>query len=320
MEYLKRILNIDAHVVKSDIMHKMPKFISNRYNIEKVRLNNIYAFFAYPRNALDTIDSVQKHIRCIQKEEMLPVVLILEKLTAYQKDYLLKANLPFIVDERQIYLPFMAIYLQARNDADSFTTDTLLPSAQVLLLYFIYGGYQCLRIGDAVKALGFTATSISRAVRQLEDFNLVTVKKEGVQKSIMADCSPKELFEKAGPYFRNPVKRTVFISSSKKDATLLFCGYSALSNCSMLGSPRIQYFASSEITKWTAIATKHLESTSSQSALELWHYDPRKLSASEQVDTLSLALSLRDDHDERVEEAVEDMLEEFWREHNGWRN
>ena len=38
------------------------------------------------------------------------------------------------------------------------------------------------------------------------------------------------------------------------------------------------------------------------------------------VDELSLALALREDADERVEEAVEEMLNELWRKINGYRN
>ncbi len=38
------------------------------------------------------------------------------------------------------------------------------------------------------------------------------------------------------------------------------------------------------------------------------------------VDELSLALSLREDADERVEEAVEEMLNNLWRKIDGNRN
>ena len=49
-------------------------------------------------------------------------------------------------------------------------------------------------------------------------------------------------------------------------------------------------------------------------------YDPRKLSKEKIVDGLSLALSLKEDADERVEEAVEEMLNNLWRKIDGYRN
>ena len=47
-----------------------------------------------------------------------PVILVLEQITARQKEYLLREKIAFIVDGKQIYLPFMAAYLQERCDAE----------------------------------------------------------------------------------------------------------------------------------------------------------------------------------------------------------
>ena len=46
----------------------------------------------------------------------------------------------------------------------------------------------------------------------------------------------------------------------------------------------------------------------------------RRLSGRKTVDELSLALALRNDPDERVEEAVEEMLDCLWRKIDGKRN
>jgi hypothetical protein len=55
-----------------------------------------------------------------------------------------------------------------------------------------------------------------------------------------------------------------------------------------------------------------------QVELQLWKYDPQILAKGSTVDVLSLAMCFWDDPDERVEEAVEEMLEEYWRNTNGW--
>ena len=52
--------------------------------------------------------------------------------------------------------------------------------------------------------------------------------------------------------------------------------------------------------------TNSLQNSQVQVAVEMWRYNPRKLSTRNTVDELSLAL--REDADERVEEAVEEML------------
>lgn len=55
-------------------------------------------------------------------------------------------------------------------------------------------------------------------------------------------------------------------------------------------------------------------------AVDMWRYNPRKLSMRNTVDELSLALALREDADERVEDAVEEMLNGLWRKIDGYRN
>lgn len=49
-----------------------------------------------------------------------------------------------------------------------------------------------------------------------------------------------------------------------------------------------------------------------QCALQLWRYDPRRISQTGGVDVLSLAASLADDTDERVEQCIEEILEKVW--------
>ena len=43
--------------------------------------------------------------------------------------------------------------------------------------------------------------------------------------------------------------------------------------------------------------------------VQVWHYDPGRLARSDSVDALSLYLSLRDEHDDRIQQSVETLLE-----------
>ena len=66
--------------------------------------------------------------------------------------------------------------------------------------------------------------------------------------------------------------------------------------------------------------TNSMQNSQVQVSVEMWRYNPRKLSTRNTVDELSLALTLREDADERVEEAVEEMLNELWRKIDGYRD
>ena len=312
MEYLKKILGVKVTYGNVDFKH-LPNFIDTRYRLQMVSTNEQKMIFLYPKTELEQIGVLKKHIARIQKNENLPVVLVLKELSFRQKEYLICEKIPFIVDGKQIYLPFMAVYLQERCSAEKVPRKEILPSAQMLLLHFIYGGAQELSTSQAAKDLELTPTSISRASRQLEEMGLLHIRKAGVQRIMQSEDSPETLFQKAGDKLLNPIKRTIYIPKKYVGTDLLESGYSALAEYSMLNLPNIKCYATESISQWNDVMTNSLQDSTEQVAVEMWRYDPRKLSTRNIVDELSLALALKKDVDERVEEAVEEMLNELWR-------
>lgn len=319
MEYLNKILGIEV-VYENVALTHLPNFIATRYRLQLVSMNGQRAIFLYPATELEQIEVLKKHIARIQKNENLPVVLVLKELTYRQKESLLREKIPFIVAGRQIYLPFMAVYLQERCNAEKKSREEILPSAQMLLLHFIYGGARELSTSQAAKDLKLTPTSISRASKQLEKMGLLQIKKRGVQRILQSEDSPKMLFRKAENKLLNPIKRTIYIPKKFVGIDLLESGYSALAEYSMLNAPNVKCYATEKISQWNDVMTNSLQDSRVQVAVEMWRYNPRKLSTRNIVDALSLALTLREDADERVEEAVEEMLNELWGKIDGYRN
>lgn len=205
MEYLKRVLGIEV-LYENKALEHLPNFISTRYDSQKVSLNGQKTVFLYPKTELEQVETLKKHLERVKKVADCPVILVLEQITARQKEYLLREKIAFIVDGKQIYLPFMAAYLQERCDAEKSDREEILPSAQMLLLYFIYEGAKELSTSQAAKDLDLTPTSISRASKQLEGMGFLRSRKIGVQKILFSENSAKELFYKAEKVLLNPVK------------------------------------------------------------------------------------------------------------------
>ena len=319
MEYLRKVLGIDT-VYKESKLLSLPYYITGRYKIEGVQLIGVEALFVYPQNELQNIGAVKKHLGRIEEESGLPVVLVLKHVTYREKEYLIQDKIPFIVEGKQIYLPFMGVYLQERCDAEKKKLSSILPSAQLLLLYYIYSGQKEIMTSDISKALSLTPTSVSRASRQLEEIGLLKSEKRGVQKAVFSDKKPDELFSFSKEYLISPVKKTIYVDKNIIMDNLLLSSYSALSEYSMLSSNTLTYLASDSISKWEKNGADKLSDPDREYAIELWRYDPRLLSGGEAVDRLSLALALGDEKDERVEDAIEEMLQTLWREIDGKRD
>ena len=213
----------------------------------------------------------------------------------------------------------MAVYLQERGDIEEQDISNMLPSSQLLLLHYIYNGCGEMLTSDAAKALNLTATSISRASRQLEEMQFINTEKRGVQKVIYSNWRPKELFAIAHTSMKNPVRRTIYVPKDSVIEYMPLSGYSALSEYTMLNPPIVKCFASESIKKLDKASSQKLQSTDDQYEIQLWRYDPMKLSGSGMVDRLSLALSFSDDKDERVEDAIEEMLSKTWEDIDGKR-
>lgn len=229
-----------------------------------VSMNERKMIFLYPKTELEQIEVLKKHIARIQKNENLPVVLVLKELSFRQKEYLIREKIPFIVDGKQIYLPFMAVCLQERCSAEKKPREEILPSAQMLLLHFIDGGAQELSTSQAAKDLELTPTSISRASRQLEEMGLLHIKKVGVQRIMRSEDSPKILFQKAGDKLLNLIKRTVYIPKEFVGTDLLESGYSALAKYSMLNAPNVRSYAAERISQWKDVMTNSLQNSQEQ--------------------------------------------------------
>ena len=150
----------------------------------------------YPKTKLEQVETLKKHLERVKKVADCSVILVLEQITARQKEYLLREKIAFVVDGKQIYLPFMAVYLQERCDAEKSDREEILPSAQMLLLYFIYEGAKELSTSQAAKDLDLTPTSISRASKQLEEMGFLRSKKMGCRRYCFRKTPPRSCFIK----------------------------------------------------------------------------------------------------------------------------
>ena len=299
MEYLDKVLGVK--VIYEDVEFKhLPNFIATRYRLQMVSMNEKKVVLLYPKTELEQIEVLKKHIARIQKNENLPIVLVLKELTFRQKEYLIREKIPFIVDGKQIYLPFMAVYLQERCSAEKKDKGRNTSIGADASTAFHLWSAQELSTSQAAKDLELTPTSISRASRQLEEMGLLHIRKVGVQRIMQSEDSPKTLFQKAGDKLLNPIKRTIYIPKKYVGTDLLESGYSALAEYSMLNTPNVRCYAAERISQWKDVMTNSLQNSLVQVAVEMWRYNPRKLSTRNIVDELSLALALREDADERL--------------------
>jgi DNA-binding MarR family transcriptional regulator len=312
MPNLNEILGVSVRAEPWDKTKKLPFFLNEQYSLQKVTLDGMPCLFANVNGEIPTVQSVRRHIERLRESEPLPVVIVLNTLSAGRRKALIRERIPFVADG-QIYLPFMGVALSEKLYAEAKTREKLMPSSQLLLFSFLYQSGETLYPGPMAEKFGLSAMQITRAVRQLRRLNLFDVSKDGVHVVLCGKGSKRELFGNADQYLISPVREIIFAARSDKTAKLPYAGISALSKMSMLADDTVSthaYFSRTD----KLFGENALTDRNNQVRVEIWKYAPTLLSERKAVaDPLSVIASLRDESDPRVEQAIENVLETLWR-------
>ena len=143
---------------------------------------------------------------------------------------------------------------------------------------------------------------------------LIRQEKTGKEIRMYLKSTPPEAIQLAKPYLINPVQKRLTVCRSALEGNLLYAGETALSEYSMLNPPRITeaavYKADVDKKSLCEIDPRWVE-PDTLVTIELWKYNPSFFAVSGKVDPVSLACSLQDRADERIETAIDEMMEEL---------
>lgn len=318
MKYLENALNIKVTCRDWPGQDLLPYLLTDRYRFQMALLGEMDALFVYPIGESEPISTIKKHFSIISKAAAVPPVLILKKCSARQRKALIDNHIAFIVEDRQIYLPFLGILLQETFSAQTNVKAPLLPSAQMLLFYYIYSKEPELLMNQLPGKLQLSAMSVSRAVSQLEEAELLRTYKIGVNKIITSDHYGQELYSKAEGFLRSPVKKQGYLESASVGPACR-AGLAALAEYTMLNPPGVDTFALKKLPDPQVQPEHSLSDANAQACIQLWTYDPQILSCNGCVDVLSLHQSLKGETDERIQGELDGLLDKFWEDYDGKR-
>lgn len=311
MDVLKDIFGVQVKYESWNKQDALPMYIAGSYDFVVAILNGFRCIVLSPTEELVTIPALKKQLKRIQEIENIPVVIKLPAISLYKRKKMIENGIPFITG-KQAFLPFMGAFLTQENEENVEVTK-LMFSAQQLALMYLYNNSKKLYVSDATKKLPFTAMTMSRAVKQLEATGLFNTTKDGVNKVIESDYSGLKLYEKLKKYMTSPVRKIGYFSKAEVTADMVLAGESVLAETTMLNPNRVMTYAVYIKSFAKEKLVNELIDPDEQVRVELWEYDPKQFSEDNMADRLSVALSFSENEDERVEEAIEELLEGVWR-------
>lgn len=175
--------------------------------------------------------------------------------------------------------------------------------------------------GDGVRPsllaerLGYTSMTMTKAFDEIETAGLAIVSMEWRERILRFEGNKKSVWEKSLKQLRSPVSKRFKVQGIDSFDSFFLAGESALARFSMLAEPPNPIVAISS-ERWKAMllagaVTVLPDFEPEATEIEVWKYPPELFARNGKVDPLSLCLSLADTKDERIEIAIDALMEEF---------
>ena len=245
----------------------------------------------------------------------LPTVFLLPACPAYERQRLIDKDVYFIVSDKYVHLPMLLANERIRKTKQA---KALTPVAQYLLLYHLQiESIEGLAARDIENKIPYSYASITLGVTCLEDLGLCQKVSDGSKRKVIHfDKMGKELWEQAQPLLVNPVEERIYCDNLLTEEHFTTCGINALAHYTWLNPDpeRIIMMTVKQLRDFRAsgIIVRPNE-FDGNIIIEAWKYPPVTSIGikAEWVDRLSLAVSLREDADPRVEGEVERLINDI---------
>ena len=319
LRYLHETLGLDPKTSHWVSNKKPPYYLQDTFEFRELMLLDQRILLAIDRRTKSPPASgIREQMDTLQKIAGIPVAYVTRTLASYERKRLIQQKVPFIVPGNQLYLPWIGIDLREYFRQRSKAPDAAFnPSTQALLITAL------LRTPwdpiwhpfPAAIKLGYTAMTVSRALRELTEAGIGEIRRERRTQSLYLGDQPGGIWDRAKPLLRSPVKRTEWATPAPvlKPSQAPAAGMSALAQQTMVADPKWPVRAVST-RQWLSATRAGLarlpEPIAGAYQWQIWTYDPKLGAARKIVDPLSLALSLQGENDERIQSGLEELREQ----------
>ncbi|PLX46748.1 MAG: hypothetical protein C0613_16215 [Desulfobulbaceae bacterium] len=320
IQYFQDILNVTLDVRSWDESRRLPFFLQDSYSYYRTDLHGLDVVLMVDNDAAEHSPAmIRKHVYQVREKCGCEVVYVHHRVSAYNRKRLIEQGVPFVIPANQLYCPMLAIDLREHFRQKQKSVQKFSPATQALVLHWLYTHhYSDADRGtptEMAKVLGYSKMTMSRAFKEVDAALVTALINERHTNDFKYDPRERELWQRLQPFWRSPVNQRHYLLKGEFDRRPFWrAGLSALANYTMLAEPGHEIYAISQ-NEWKIMGQREdvvmLDRPDSQAVeVEIWAYAPSLFGRDHMVDPLSLYLSLRDNRDERVESALEQLLEQ----------
>lgn len=312
-DYLEKTLRQKVTIkANNSLCDKLPLAFKGRYYFFDIETNGMHWIAIKPKSDAGLV-TLRKDRAKVQAAAGLNCAIFMDSTTCYIKEKLIDEGIPFVLADKQVYLPFIGYLLSNSGDRDIAPVQLISYLTQKLILTAIYEKWDKVTVSEAAVRLGVTKTSVTRCFDEIEYLSIDILDAKGKSRAITISEDRKQLWEKLQSVLRNPViaryELREDIHLDKKAGITALCEYSLLSD----NDYPTYAITKKEITNTGIKKMKRVRRGEEIGCvvLELGYFidfDNKKIE-----DPLSVVLSLSDEEkqDERVRISIDEMLEEY---------
>jgi len=315
-KYLKDLLGQEVVIdsIQQKEMSGLPLYLTKTYAPYEIDLlGKQIVILKRKMGGNESPGRIAKDIVIIRKHFDKDVAIVLDELASWERKRLIEKQVPFIVPGRQLYLPMLLLDLREHFSRSTVSKQEYLSRAaqHTLLRQILHGDVENRSMADIANLLGYSAMMMTKVRGELVALDLCAVESHGRSRQIVFSILSEQLWSRALPNMRSPVFRKHFLTGEIGGVQL--AGPTALARKSSLQPDECSTFAVWKKRYDSVMKENRLVEIETEEGADLiieeWYYDPRNILDTETVDPLSLYLSLRGNPDERIQIALEEMLE-----------
>ncbi len=316
-DHLRTTLGIEAELSAWDGAKSLPSYLAERYEFFRTTvLGQPVLILIDESESEESATTIRKHLSQIRAKCEWPAIYVRNQVAAYNRMRLIDQGVPFLVPGNQMYLPQLGIDLREHFLKQKRRTAMFRPATQAVFIHALLREQsRPLIVGELARELGYSTMTMSRAFDEIEAAGLGESKVQNRERVLSLISPRRELWGRAQEVLSDPVKSRHFIADAPAVVRYPKAGQSALAHYSMIAEPTNAVLAISR-EDWVSLkrnaAVRVIPMQEAEAIeVEVWSYAPRPYRESFVVDPLSLYLSLRHNADERVEQALEQMMEKI---------
>jgi len=314
--YVRELLGVGLKLDRRKEMESFPRFLTDQFEfVQGALMDTDLLFMAQSPRRHNTPANVARMWREADKRSPMPVVYLADAVSGFNRKRLLDQRTPFLVPKSQLFLPGLLVDLREnfRAPRERAELESISPAAQKVVLAALLGvDVEGVSASALARRLKYSSMTLGRAMDDLAAAGLAEIQDIGKERQIEFGAKHAQLWRDALPYLRSPVRKRRRLKRVQDHVPGLVAGESALAHFTMLAEPRISTVALAA-SAWLRFAEDFGEPVDRWDEegviVETWAYDPEALGAHGFVDRFSLYLSLRENDDERVALALDELID-----------